>query len=203
MEDTPQLVNVPSYDFISYVGKALDFIILHYPNFLAGVKVVISWLIAISIPVSVFLFIAIIITVERLKMVRRKEAETFDAKIDMGYTPQVVQNNQKGDMEIARKWDKVLQHVESQNPSDWRQAVLEADIILGELLTKLGYKGDGIGEQLRRATKADFATLDSAWDAHKVRNELAHSGSEYQFNQFDARKVIQSYRRVFEEFYYL
>lgn len=204
MEDiSAQIVNTPTYDFIPYIAKGLDFLISHYPNLLVGVKVIIGWLIGISIPVSVFLFIAIIITVERLKMVRRKEEETFEAKIDMGYTPQVTPDHQKGNPEIGRKWDMVLQHVESQNANDWRQAVLEADIILGELLTQMGYRGEGIGEQLKRGTKADFSTLDFAWEAHKVRNELAHAGSDFSFNQYDARRVIQLYRKVFEEFYYL
>jgi hypothetical protein len=111
--------------------------------------------------------------------------------------------SKKGNAEMAKKWDMVLKHVESPNENDWRQAVIEADIILGDLLTNLGYKGQGIGEQLKRANKADFKTLDDAWDAHKVRNDLAHSGSEIPFSQFEARRVIQLYRKVFLEFFYI
>ncbi len=202
-EDIPSgLINLPSVDLTSYVKMAISFVVENYPTLLIVIRNIISFLITISIPLSIFLFVAIIITVERLKAIRNKESEIYDAKADMGYSD-VVPDPKKGNPEMAKKWDNVLNLVESANPSDWRQAVLEADIILGDLLTTLGYKGEGIGEQLRRATKADFKTLDDAWGAHKVRNEIAHAGSDYPFSQYDARETISKYRRVFEEFFHI
>jgi len=203
MQDIPSgLINLPSVDLTKYVKVGINFVVEHYPTLLIVIRNIISFLITISIPISIFLFVAIIITVERLKAIRNKESEIYDAKADMGYSD-VVPDPKKGNPEMAKKWDNVLNLTESTNPNDWRQAVLEADIILGDLLTTLGYKGEGIGEQLRRATKADFKTLDDAGEAHGVRNRLAHSGSEYPFSQYDARETISKYRRVFEEFYHV
>ena len=185
-----------------YLNHTFDFFVANYPAFSQIIKSTLGFLVGLSIPVSVFLFIAIIVTVERLKAIRKKEEEIYSAKVDMGYSDVSIPKT-KGNPEITRKWNQVLIHVESQNQNDWRQAVLEADIILGELLTFLGYRGEGIGEQLKRAVKADFLSLDEAWDAHKVRNELAHAGSDYPFSQHDARRVVSLYRKVFEEFFYI
>lgn len=202
MQDSIQVVTKPEIDLIYYINIVIDFFVSHFPVILSGTKSIIGFIIGISIPVSILLFFAIIYSVERLKSIRKKESEIYDAKTDMGYE-EVSVSTAKSEEGMARRWDTVQTHVESQNPNDWRQAVIEADIILGELLTKLGYKGEGIGEQLKRANKGDFNTLDDAWEAHKVRNELAHAGSDFPFSQHDARKVIHQYRKVFEEFFYI
>ena len=78
---------------------------------------------------------------------------------------------------------------------------MEADIILGDILTKLGYLGESIGEKLRRAVKSDFRTLDEAWEAHKIRNLIAHEGSNHPLTKFEARRIINLYQVVFREFF--
>jgi len=101
------------------------------------------------------------------------------------------------------RWDRVERLVKSTNSNDWRQAVIEADIILDEMLTKMGYDGDSIGDKLKKIEQSDFVTLNKAWEAHKVRNHLAHRGTEYIFPKNDAERVIGLYRQVFQEFYYI
>ena len=142
------------------------------------------------------LFFGIIYCVEKLKEIRKRESEIYDLKIEAGY-----EEVKKGDTELANRWDKVKILIESSNENDWRQAIIEADIMLADLLTKIGYKGEGIGEQLKRIEKSDFQTLDQAWEAHKARNAIAHEGSDYVLNQNEARRIISLYRQVFEEFY--
>lgn len=203
MNDVPvQIVNTPMLDIGYYLTEIINFFVSHYPAFFSGAKSVIGWLIGLSIPVSVVFFIGIIIAVERLKSIRNREDAIYNPKVEMAYTEEV-KKEEKGNPDMAHRWDRVLTLVESQNQNDWRQAVLEADIILGELLTKMGYKGEGIGEQLRRVEKGDFQTIDEAWEAHKVRNELAHAGSDYAFSQHTAKRVMHLYRKVFEEFFYI
>jgi hypothetical protein len=102
-----------------------------------------------------------------------------------------------------KKWQKVLAHINSPNAAAWRLAVLEADIMLGEMLESMGYRGDSIGERLKGVEPSDFLTLDKAWDAHKVRNEIAHGGSDFLLNEREAKRVIALYEEVFKEFRYI
>jgi hypothetical protein len=102
-----------------------------------------------------------------------------------------------------KKWKRVIEHVTSANPSDWRLSILEADILLGELLTKMGYRGESIGEQLKSAEESDFHTLELAWEAHKIRNGIAHEGSDFVLSQREAKRVIGLFEEVFKEFYYI
>jgi hypothetical protein len=102
---------------------------------------------------------------------------------------------------MTDKWRDVKAHIESEHPSDWRQAIIEADVMLSDLLQKLNLHGDTMGDKMKTVEKSDFVTIDLAWEAHKVRNQIAHEGSEFLFNQREARRVIDLYRQVFEEFY--
>jgi hypothetical protein len=101
------------------------------------------------------------------------------------------------------RWERVERLMTSTSSSDWRQAVIEADIILDEMLTRMGYEGSSIGDRLKQIEQSDFVTLNKAWEAHKVRNHLAHRGGDYVFPKNEADRVIGMYRQVFSEFYYI
>jgi len=102
-----------------------------------------------------------------------------------------------------KRWENIQSLINSYSANDWRQAIIEADVILEEMLKKMGYKGAGVGEMLKQVEKSDFITLNKAWDAHKVRNTIAHRGSDYVLSRDEAEKAISNFQEVFEEFYYI
>ncbi|KND49175.1 MAG: hypothetical protein AB203_02140 [Parcubacteria bacterium C7867-008] len=104
-------------------------------------------------------------------------------------------------MEVERsRWEYIKQQIESAQESDWRQAIIEADIMMDEMLIRNGYPGETLGERLKAGNPARFTTLKNAWDAHRVRNEIAHAGSAYQLTNHIAYRTIQNYEAVFREF---
>ncbi len=104
--------------------------------------------------------------------------------------------------EHNRTWAEILDRLDSFNESDWRRAILSADTMLDEMLEKMGYHGETIGERLKTVEESDFLTLDNAWEAHKVRNRIAHEG-EFVLTKREARRVIDLYKEVFEEFHFI
>ncbi len=98
------------------------------------------------------------------------------------------------------RWADIESHINTDNPNDWKLAIIEADIILGEMLTEVGYAGNTIGEQLKSASPTNFASLDDAWTAHRVRNQIAHEGADFVLTKRLAQETITQYRRVFQEF---
>lgn len=93
----------------------------------------------------------------------------------------------------------MLDHISSSNPNDWKLAIIEADIILDELLKKAGYAGISLGERLRSISPNQLESLDDAWQAHKIRNQIAHGGADFVLTQKLAQDTIKQYRRVFFE----
>jgi|ERR1035437_10179702 hypothetical protein len=161
-------------------------------------KSIIGFLVGLSIPVSLVFFIGIIISVERLKNIRAKEHIIFNTPVEQAYDATA-----KGDPELSNRWKRILELVSSTNENDQRQAIIQADIILDDILNRMGYSGDGIGEKLKGVDRGDFKTLDQAWDAHKVRNMIAHEGPDFKLSQHEAKRVINLFQQVFEEFFYI
>ncbi len=101
------------------------------------------------------------------------------------------------------RWEAVEKYYNSANQSDWRTAIIEADIMLYDLLDTMSVEGISIGEKLKNVNKAQMATLDFAWRSHKIRNELAHQGLNFELNRRIVEEAIEGYRRVFNEFSYI
>lgn len=102
-----------------------------------------------------------------------------------------------------KRWQTIEERMSSSEESDWRLAIIEADIILGEMLNRMGYQGEGVAEKLKQVEPSDFKTLQNAWNAHKVRNNIAHQGSSFHLSKRDADEAIGNFKKVFEEFYFI
>jgi len=172
-------------------------------NAVGGLETFIGALVGLSIPVSLMLFIGIVISVERLKKIRRKEHDIFNAHVEEAYIVQAPGISAQTNQDNIVRWRKILTMVDSTNQNDWRQAIIEADIILDEIVTAANYPGEDLGTKLRNSTEADFKTVKLAREAHFIRNRIAHDGAAYPISQHEAKRVINLYKQVFEEFYYI
>lgn len=197
--ETSSHINVgpPSVDYNSFLEVIWHKLVAWYPAISADAKGAVGVLIGISFPIALFLLIVIVYCIEQLKVIRKKEALIYDTKTEPAYQEQAA-----GDPALSNRWERVKSHIDSHNQNDWKQAILEADIILDEILTGMGYRGESVGEKLKRATTGDFKSLQDAWEAHKVRNQIAHEPG-FALGHHEAKAAIANYRKVFEEFYYI
>ena len=122
-----------------------------------------------------------------------KNTEALEAAHQMWR--QLHNGTQSGDA----RWQAVLTHTNSAQPNDWKLAIIEADIMLADALDAAGYHGASIGEQLKSTTSTQLQTLQDAWDAHRVRNRIAHEGSDYVLTQSAAQSTVVKYERVLRE----
>ncbi len=97
------------------------------------------------------------------------------------------------------KFAELQAHLESQNPNDWKLAIIEADIILDDTLKRQGYAGPTLGDRLKSISPEALHSIRDAWDAHMVRNKIAHAGADFVLTQKIARETIMQYERVFKE----
>jgi hypothetical protein len=142
---------------------------------------------------TLLLVLLIVYTQIRLVMI---EHEGFHGKEEH----QVIEEEAAAPPPQEERWRRIVELASSGNPSDWRRAILEADIMLSVVLAEAGYEGSSVGEQLKVTNPLQVTTLRLAWDAHMVRNKVAHGGEAYELTERDVRTTIDNYRRVFEEF---
>lgn len=97
------------------------------------------------------------------------------------------------------RWLHVEELMSGLQESDWRQAIIEADIMLDDILRGRGYEGAGLADRLKQVNASLLPSLDGVWDAHRIRNRIAHEGSAFKLEERIAHRTIQSYRRAFVE----
>lgn len=169
----------------------------HGGTFLPGLSWVVPLITTTWIVITIFAYllalgflVLFVWSTLRMHQVEDQESLRFQTLGDAHQAEEVTEHH---------RWEHVRELIDSPNESDWRQAIIEADIILDDLLTRLGFQGDTVGEKLRAVDPAKFHTLQEAWDAHRVRNDIAHQGSAYPLNDHLAYRTVMHYENVFKE----
>ncbi len=148
------------------------------------------WITIVGYILAVFALFVIIYTIMRLFELRQRE-EKF-------YSTMITAPGAEGS--VSLRWQHIEELASGTTISEWKEAIIEADIMLDDLLTREGYVGAGVGEKLKAADPVNFRTLQDAWEAHKVRNQIAHEGSAFKLSDTIAHRTIAHFAAVFREF---
>jgi len=97
-----------------------------------------------------------------------------------------------------RAWKQIQKRMESEEQSQWKLAILEADHILDEILKMSGYLGIRMEEKLELITPAQLANVDDVKNAHVVRDRIAKDPT-YEITHEEAKEVISIYQQSFKE----
>lgn len=154
-----------------------------------------STFVAISLLISLCLAAIIIYCCIRVFQIRQIEQRRFKA----AQQTVVARDIPKTQL----RWHRILEQANSDSEKAARLAILEADIMLNELLDVLGYRGETMGDKMRGVDRANFNTIDLAWEAHRIRNKIAHEGDAHPINAREVRRVISLYEKVFKEFNFI
>ena len=100
------------------------------------------------------------------------------------------------ELEWKGKLKEVLDYAKEDNPVFWKIAIIEADSILEAVLYDRGYSGKNMADRLK---SANFKTINEAWNAHKIRNKIAHNDPSG-ISKRQIKESIQCYIAVFREF---
>ena len=71
-------------------------------------------------------------------------------------------------------WHKVQEHFYRGGENDLKVAILEADKLLNDALRETGIIGTQLGDRLKKANEGQIPNLNELWQAHKLRNQIAH-----------------------------
>ncbi len=96
-------------------------------------------------------------------------------------------------------WENIRAKLLSDSPSDWRLGIIEADIYMDRQFDAKGFPGDTVGDKLKNLSPAQLPSVQIAWEAHKVRNQIAHQGADFSLTMPEARRVLSYYEIVFRD----
>jgi len=96
--------------------------------------------------------------------------------------------------DVIVRWKEVQELMVKDDVHAWTMAIIKADSILDSVLQKR-VSGNTVGERLKAMeNKINRDTLQSAWDAHKVRNQIAHGDNDISKTQ--AQDAIANFRKT-------
>jgi len=159
---------------------------------IAFLQSIYPFLVGLSIVATLLAIFGIFYNVKQIKKINIEENKIYNPKPELATAVSTAPKNPR--------WEKIVAQSNSANPSDWAQAIIDADSMLADLLVAQNYHGDGVGEMLKAVDKTDFLTLDAAWDAHKVRNQIAHPTPDFDLTARETQRVIALFASVFREF---
>ena len=150
-----------------------------------------STFVAFSLLITLCLAALVIYCTIRVFQIRQLERRKFASAQRTGVAHDVPKSQ--------LRWNRILEQATNDSEQSLRLTILEAAIMLNELLDTMGYKGETMADKMRGVDRANFNTIDLAWEAHKIRNRIAHDGSAHHLTARETRRVIALYEKVLKE----
>lgn len=100
-----------------------------------------------------------------------------------------------GILKFAKRWQKITKRLERELESEYKLAIIEADIMLDDILREAGYAGETIGDRLVQLTSDAVPDLQKLLEAHKIRNSIIHD-PDYRITLDETRDVLDTYERA-------
>lgn len=98
---------------------------------------------------------------------------------------------------MQKRWIQIEDRLESDNVSQFKAAILEADKIADEVLLSIGYGGKNMKERLEIADSRQIEEIDNLIEGHAIRNKIIYEDN-FKIDKNEAQRVINLYREFLE-----
>ncbi len=126
---------------------------------------IISFLVALVVLTVLF----VILLKQKAKPTKRKFNPGSMEEPNTGQTSGMSQFNPEL---VKAKWTEI-QAMSNAGPSGLKNALFEADKLLDYCMIGKSFTGETMGDRLKSGGN-QFSNLNAIWNAHKLRNQLAH-----------------------------
>jgi len=100
---------------------------------------------------------------------------------------------------IDKKWNKIKVRLKSDNESEYKVAIIEADNLIDGLVKKLGYSGENLGERIENMPETEIEAKIDLVQAHEVRNRIIHDEG-FVVDRNKAKETIENYENFLKYF---
>lgn len=115
----------------------------------------------------------------------------YDANEFIKYRPH-------GVIKVEKTWRKTKARADTGLESEYKLAVMEADSILDDMLKRMGYHGETLGERLNALTPVTLSGIDQVKEAHQIRNNIIHD-PDYRLSLDQTKKVLDAYEQALKD----
>jgi len=95
----------------------------------------------------------------------------------------------------SKKWKKIMGRLEQGTESEAKLAIIEADDLLNEILKRMGYEGETLGEKLKKVKKTILPNLDEVLKVHKIKSDIVYDPG-FRLTLEQAKNFLEIYQRA-------
>jgi hypothetical protein len=95
------------------------------------------------------------------------------------------------------RWLAIEQSLVRNNEASYHLAVMNGDKLVDSAMRDLGMGGKTMGDRLKLA-KNRFSDRNSIWEAHKLRNKIAHE-ADVRVSYDQARRALAGFKRALKD----
>jgi hypothetical protein len=118
-----------------------------------------------------------------------------DTLLGMDIPPELVTKKGK----LRRKWDLIREKIKKDDESMNKVAIIEADNIIDDLIKRMKYKGENMGERLAGITPGQIENIKELQKAHEIRNRIIHE-ENFKLNKEQVEEVMGYYENFLRDF---
>ncbi|MGB3073617.1 MAG: hypothetical protein WBB68_05150 [Candidatus Moraniibacteriota bacterium] len=143
---------------------------------------------------KVFLIVYSLVMIADVVLLVLMRGVTGNLKMQIyGTTRPLIRKN-----EAAGKWASVERRLESDNPSHYKVAILEADHFADSLLKESGFDGENMSERLANMHPGQLQSYQGLSEAHAIRNRIVNEPA-FTLDRAEAEDILGKYKGLLIE----
>jgi hypothetical protein len=95
------------------------------------------------------------------------------------------------------RWLSIEQSLDKANEASCHMAILNADKLVDQAMKDKGVSGNTMGERLKAASSS-FTNRNDIWEAHKLRNKIAHE-PDFRVGYDRSRRALAGFKRALKD----
>lgn len=96
---------------------------------------------------------------------------------------------------MQKKWAKIKDKLASGNVSQYKVAILEADVVIDKVLSDMGFGGKNVSERLEKIKPIQLYNYEEIKKAHLVRNRIIHE-ADFEIDKKQAEEVLEIFESL-------
>lgn len=98
-----------------------------------------------------------------------------------------------------KAWSQIVRRVKTNEMSNWKMAILEADKLLDDILKASGYRADTHDERIKQVMPEALSNIEQVREAHRVRNRVTQE-PDFTITKEEAIATLKIYKAAFQEY---
>lgn len=141
-----------------------------------------------------FLFIYSAVLFVNIVLLFRERDVTGDLKMTLFQYQRPLASRNK----LIKRWESILARLESNNESQYKAALIEADAFADEVLVSMSFHGGNMRERLEDIKDHQLETKGNLVVAHSLRNRIINDPS-LKLTKEEAEANLEHYKLFFRE----